>query len=421
MQFVGSAPRSALTAKAVVASTALSGRAAGVSRCVVTFVMMIPVTLIVPTLKELVADRFAVGGAWSHAFMSVNLLAAALATPFLSRLLDGAGSRIRLAALALLLDAAAFVTMSLATSLPLLMLFRAIEGICHVFALTTLMTVAADHTTPATRGRVMGAIGASMMFGTAAGTRLGGVVWSNLPGRTLEIAAAFSLIAAIACVLLLREAPSTPKPPRDAGWDALRVLRGNRQLLPAYAYAFADRFCVGVIISSLVMYLALGHGQNPDERSRLLAMFMIPFALLVYPVGRFTDRIGVLPPLVLGSVLFGGLFGFYGAIPTAWLAPVMVLSGVLSAIMFAPTLTLCATLAPSGQRGAAYGGFNAAGSLGFMLGPVVGGLMLSALTPSIGEMGAYRAIFAVAGAILVFCALATLPTLRRALQAAYDA
>ena len=90
---------------------------------------------------------------------------------------------------------------------------------------------------------------------------------------------------------------------------------------------------------------------------------------------------------------------------------VMVASGLSASLMFAPTLSLCAQLAPRQQRGAAYAGFNAAGSLGMICGPLGAGLICHLLEPSMGAAGAYRAAFTAAGASQVVCAAITLPFL----------
>lgn len=52
----------------------------------VVFLGMLPVTLIVPALKELLVDRFAASPFWTHAFMSINLIGGIAAAPLMVRL-----------------------------------------------------------------------------------------------------------------------------------------------------------------------------------------------------------------------------------------------------------------------------------------------------------------------------------------------
>lgn len=194
----------------------------------------------------------------------------------------------------------------------------------------------------------------------------------------------------------------------------MRALRQRPALGVAYTYAFIDRFCVGVVISTFVLFLADVHGLSPEARSRMLVMFLLPFAVLVYPAGRLVDRIGRIRPIAFGSLAFGLVFAAYGVAPLSWMPVAMVVSGVCSALMFAPNLALCADLAPAESRGAAYAGFNIAGSFGFLLGPLAAGAVFEAiLWLGYSPLGAYRASFVLAGGGEMLCALITLPVLRR--------
>ncbi len=53
----------------------------------------------------------------------------------------------------------------------------------------------------------------------------------------------------------------------------------------------------------------------------------------------------------------------------------MIALGVLAAVMFPPAITLTSLLSEPATRATAMGGFNFAGSLGFAIGPLVGGWM----------------------------------------------
>jgi MFS family permease len=74
---------------------------------------------------------------------------------------------------------------------------------------------------------------------------------------------------------------------------------------------------------------------------------------------------------------------------------------------------MTAELAPSSIRSTAMGAFNAAGSLGFIAGPITGGFVTQLVAQHSGWHAGYRAAFAVAGASVILCVLATLPGLQR--------
>lgn len=373
------------------------------------FLTMLPVTMLVPVLKELVADRFNASSFWTHSFMSINMIGAVLAAPLGGALADRLDKRKPILVMALMIDAALLWAMLQVTTLPVLLIIRFVEGAAHIVAISTLMAIAGDWAGRSGRGRMMGLIGSALIFGTACGAPLGGRIGEHAPEMVFQLGAAFSLAAAILAALTVRDVRRREQPSRFRA--AFALLSKRRELLVPYAYAFIDRFCVGVIVSTFILYLGQCQGMSPAERGGLLALFLFPFALLCYPVGRLTDRFGRAMPMCIGSLLFGVVYALYGVLPAGWLPVAMVCSGVLSAIMFAPNLAMCADLAPAEQQATAYAGFNMAGSLGFICGPLVGGTICALLIDSLGPLSTYRIAFLIAGLTEVLCALLTLPYL----------
>jgi MFS family permease len=88
----------------------------------------------------------------------------------------------------------------------------------------------------------------------------------------------------------------------------------------------------------------------------------------------------------------------------------MVLSGVASAFIFAPSLLLVSDLVKRGHGEGLFGIFQIAGSLGFLSGPLVGGILV-ALTSGDGRP-AYEAIFAMVGVAELTLALGSIALLR---------
>ena len=72
---------------------------------------------------------------------------------------------------------------------------------------------------------------------------------------------------------------------------------------------------------------------------------------------------------------------------------------------------------PPEIRSTALGAFNTAGSLGFIAGPLTGGLVSQTISASHGPAAGYQAAFGVAGVAEILCAALALPfllSLRRA-------
>jgi MFS family permease len=87
--------------------------------------------------------------------------------------------------------------------------------------------------------------------------------------------------------------------------------------------------------------------------------------------------------------------------------------GTTAAVMFVPSLLLTTEFAPDEIRSTALGAFNAAGSLGFIVGPLTGGLVSQAVAASSGWNSGYAAAFGVAGGAEILLAALAWPLLRR--------
>ena len=103
--------------------------------------------------------------------------------------------------------------------------------------------------------------------------------------------------------------------------------------------------------------------------------------------------------------------------PLPLLPGLMVVLGIASAVMFVPSLLITTDVAPEEIRGTALGAFNAAGSLGFIVGPVTGGLVSELVADRSGWLAGYRAAFGVAGAAEIACVLLAMPLLLRLARA----
>lgn len=374
-------------------------------------VTMVPVTLLVPVLKELVGLRYDLTPFWTHTFMSVNLIGAIVFAPLGGMLADRIRSPRLMIVGALLIDALCLFGMRSAASFAVLMALRFVEGAAHVQAVSMWMAAAAGAGARERSGGTMGAMGAALMLGTAVGAPLGGLIGRADPLAVLTVGPIISVLGAAIAVLWM---PASRNPARVRGLgEALAIVRRDRWLLVPYVYTFIDRLCVGVVISTLILYLAEAKGLGPATRGGMMTLFLLPLAFLCYPAGLVADRIGRAVPLAVGSVLFGVVFASYGLLSSEALWIAMVLSGVFSALMFAPSLALCRDLAPEKLRTTAFAGFNAAGSLGFLCGPLLGGTMARLLAAALGVQGAYQATFLVAGAAEVLCAIVSIPFLVR--------
>ncbi|MFC6787651.1 MFS transporter [Halobaculum halobium] len=386
----------------------------------VVYAVLLAQTLVYPGVDLLTAEFGGGGVAGPTLFLAVEFAAFALFAGPWGTLSDRLGERRRLVALAAGGGAAGYLALAAVAGggrpFLLALLLRALQGAMTVGALSLAISALADRS--GGNGRNMGVAGIAIGLGTATGAPLGGQLFEV--GATVPLYAAAGLlgVAAVGSLVIPDHPPEPASTTTDAGGDAQRTgghsglaallagVRDRRELAVPYAFAFADRLVAGFFALVGTLYFRQAFGLGPGATGLLLAAFFAPFALLQYPFGLLSDRIGRVVPIAAGSAVFGLVViavGFAPSVPAV--AATMVAVGVLGALMAPATLALVVDLAAEDGRGAAVAGFNAAGSLGFLAGSLVGGAVAA-------EFG-FRAAFVVAGGSEFLLAVAALPALLR--------
>ena len=371
--------------------------------CLLLFGAMLNLTLVVAGLKELVLDEL--GGTVGDAalFLTVEMVAYILFAPLWGLASDRLGRRRRFVVLGFALSALLYFGYRLVDTPAELLLLRFAQGAAAVAGWSTAMTVVLDHVDEARRGRAMGLVGASLLFGVALGAPLGGYVTRHLgPRAPLEAAGWLFLLLAAAALLLPASARRGQHLPVR---EVARALAASPRLLLPWGYSLVDRLTVGLFVVVFPLFLDAQGASDPATRGRYLAAFLLPFALLQVWTGRLAERIGPYRPLVAGSFLYGVALCLVGLADLVLLWPVMVLLGVLAAVMFPPTMVLTAQLARPESRASAVAGFNLAGSVGFAIGPVIGAWAQ--------QLGGFTPVFLLAGGLEIALALLTFRLVRR--------
>ena len=315
---------------------------------------------------------------------------------------DRAGRRTPFIALGALGGAAGYAALVVlpgwaSLSFEAVLVLRALQGAATIgafsLAITMLMDLEGGH------GRNMAAAGVAIGSGTALGAPVGGQLYEVDPFLPLAVASVLLVGVAGLAVFVADRAPDGE---RESLARALAGLRRTPALGLPYAFGFLDRFTAGFFALVGTLYFREGFGLDPGATGLMLALFFVPFAVLQYPFGVLSDRVGRTAPIVAGSACYGAGVLAVGQAPTVELAGAgMVAVGVLGALMAPATMALVTDLAGATERGAAMAGFNVFGSLGFLAGVVVGG--------TVADGYGYPAAFAVAGGLEVALALATIP------------
>jgi MFS family permease len=341
-------------------------------------------------------------GKW---FLTAEFLGFVLCASLWGATSDAVGYRVPLVAGGAVVGGGCYLALALlATFTPIsyegILALRFVQGVATIgafsLAITMLMDLEGGH------GRNMGTAGLAIGLGTALGSPVGGQLYGLGPFVPLYAAAVVLFGAGLLATL------ATDRTPATAG-GTLAALGGLRQrwsLLVPFAFGFVDRLTAGFFALVGTVYFQSELGLDAAGTGLMLGAFFVPFALLQYPFGRLSDRIGRVVPVAVGSLAYGLAVAsvFYAPTPaTAALA--MALVGVVGALVAPATMALVTDLAEEHERGVAMGGFNVFGSLGFLSG-IVGGATVA------GAVG-FEAAFIVVGLAEVFVAVLALPVLLR--------
>lgn len=338
--------------------------------CALLFGAMLNLTLVVPGLKELVVDEL--GGEVTDAalFFTVEMAAYLVFAPVWGLLSDRTGRRRPLVVAGFAASGVAYFGYLAIDSIPWLLALRFVQGAASIAGWSTALALVLDRADAATRPRLAGMAGASMILGVGLGAPFGGAVAAAYGARApLAAAGALFLVQAVAA-LALADLPVRERRPRLA--EIGSALAHRPRLLIPWALYFVERFTVGLFVVVFPLYLAERTGAGPGERGRALALYLLPFAFCQLATWRLARRFGTLPTLATGTALYGLAYAALGRLDAGASVPLLVALGLFAAVIFPPTLSLTSEWSAEETRASALAGFNLAGSLGFALGPVAG-------------------------------------------------
>ena len=336
--------------------------------------------LIIPVLPHLIED-FA-GGDTAHAaywvgiFGTVFALIQFVTAPIQGALSDRHGRRpvILLSCLGLGVD---FIFMALATSLPWLLVGRIISGITSA-SFTTANAYIADITTPETRAKSYGMIGAAFGLGFIIGPLLGG--WLGAIDLRLPFWFAAGLALLNFCYGLFVLPESLPPERRSAKFDwshanpigTLALLRRYPKVFGLAAVVVIANLAHYVYPSIFVLFADYQYQWGPREVGWVLAAVgvcsVIVNGLLV---GRVVKRLGERRTLLLG--LSCGAIGFviYGFAEVGWVFLIGIPISALWALAAPSTQALITRQVGADVQGRIQGALMSLVSLAGIVGPAL--------------------------------------------------
>lgn len=268
--------------------------------------------------------------------------------------------------------------MGLAAAWPTILILRFLDRVGKGTRGAPRDALIADSSSPEQRGRAFGLHRAMDTAGAAVGPLLAYLIlqhsqlrsvfyWSAVPG----------LLSVLVLLVFLHEVPK-----RGRSKAALLSLHG---LSPGFRRYLAVVALFGFGNSADAFLVLRAHQVGMAVALVPLAYFLFNavYALLAYPLGRLSDRVGRKHILAFGYIWFALVYLGFAAVGKAfWIWPLFALYGLFYAATEGMQKALAIDLADIGERG------RASGALGLVLGSVallaslIAGLLWQNIGPS---------------------------------------
>jgi MFS family permease len=370
--------------------------------CVLIAVNQLGFGAIVPVLA-LYARSFGVTQTAIGLAIAVYGLARFLVAMPVGRLTDVVGRRPALA-LGGLVTAAGNLLCAVAPSFEVFVAARFVAGVGAALVLVAGQIVLADITTRERRGRVMAIYQGVFVFAVGVGPLPGGALAERfgLAAPFLVYAVAGALAAVVAWLQIpetratgVSAADATAPPPFAA---QVRLLTGHGGFLLVALVSFMNAVARTGALFNVVPVLARDRLALSTDRIGVgLALSSLVGLVLAYPAGVLADRWGRKVVIVPATMVAGLALVLFIAAPSyGWFLVACVTWSVAVGMSSAAPAAYAADVAPAGMNAAAMSTFRMLSDLGYVVGPLVLGVVTDAAGADAALAGAAAALVIVA-------------------------
>lgn len=297
--------------------------------------------------------------------------------------------------------AGSFVFYALAESYSMLVLARVLDGLTAAATWSAALALLGDRFEGSEMGSKMGWAMAAAAIGGIAGPLIGGILSDALGYR-----APFYAIA-IACLIGGIVAIFLEEPPRAArsstfSWKMLRPVYTNKGVLVACVVTLVTTMGLGLLEPTMPLYLQETFKMTRTGIGILFGVTMLLYAAASPVAGKISDVVGRKKPILAGLIATAVITPFivvFKSVPAVYI--MMALFGASIAFFGTPSVPLITDALPQtadsgadNQYGAAYGLLNFCWSLGYALGPILGGALS-------GWLGLLAALLVYSGLLVV--------------------
>lgn len=279
---------------------------------------------------------------------------------------------------------------------------RALAGIG-----STMFTIAATAllikvTPPPQRGRVAGINSAGFLLGNVMGPVLGALVagWGiRAPFAVYFFAllvAALVVWIALGKSATLRAFSASDTSEERTVREALQMSQYRASLFTTFAFGWT---AFGVRVAAVPIFVVVALQGSESHAGWALAAYAAGNALLVLPSGRWNDRIGRKPMLVIGFGLSAVAFFVFPLATSLWFAmATMAVAGLASALVNPAQQATIADVVGRRGGGQVVAITQMTADLGAIIGPIIAGVLIDEVS--------FIAAFWVTGALLMLAAVA---------------
>ncbi len=363
------------------------------------FLVAIGYGLVAPALPSF-ARSFGVGITAASAVISAFAFFRLGFAPVSGRLVNTFGER-RIFLIGLLVVAGSTGACAVAHSYWQLLAFRGVGGIGSTMFTVSALSLLVRLAPSAQRGRASGLWATGFLLGSVAGPLVGSGLVAVSIRAPFVVYGVVLVVTALVSGLFLRDSKLSVWTPQ--GGEAAVTLRMALRL-PAYRAALAGNFATGwlvygVRVALVPLFVVEVLGRQPSWVGVALTVFAVGNVAALQLSGRWADRSGRRPPILVGLLLSALATGCMGLITSLPLFLVVSLVGGLGGGLVNPPLNAVAAdvIGSRGRGGPVLAGFQMVADLGAIIGPVLTGLIAGAIS--------YGAAFGLTGTVALFALL----------------
>ncbi|MDT8859145.1 MFS transporter [Alkalihalobacillus sp. MEB130] len=370
------------------------------------FIVISAMTMIIPFLplflQELGVTNPETLSIWAGVIFGANFLTAFLFSPFWGRMGDKYGRKMMI--LRSGFGMALFVSLTgFATGPFMLLLLRLLNGVVSGFIPASIGLVSTN--TPKERvGYALGLLQSGSVSGAICGPLIGGVIAQTFGFRTVFFLTGLCILIATFVVLIFVKESFTPVETKHktSTLQEFTYITKKKPVLSLYVVIFFIQFAVMGVNPLLSLFVEELTSPATVAFYAGVAISVMGFAnMLTSPqLGKLSDLKGAQHVLIY-SMLGVAFFSIPQAFVTEiWqLISLRFLIGLCLGGLLPAANTLIRMHAPAGMESRTYGFSNSAMYLGTMLGPILGGFVIS----GIGVRGLFfvSAIFLLINVIIV--------------------